>query len=189
AAALNNCDYGTAAQFVTFGQRRYLVATTYAPNPTTGAKTNTNCSFVLIDVTDGCENATTYNVLYPAAGLGSAANVDRISSVHSSVRSDKTIDVWVAASGQGLASYSYNGEVLSGIIDPATAAVRAFVSGNELHIEGANVKSAQIYNAAGALVASTSSNKANIRNLAKGIYVVKITDAAGNVTNRLITKK
>ena len=190
AASLNNCDYGTASQFVNFGNRRYLVATTYALDSTTGNKTNMNCSFVLIDVTDGYENATSYSVYYPAAGLGSAANVDRISSIHSSIRNNnKTIDVWVAASGQGLASYSYNGEVLSGIVDPTTGAIVAYVSGDQLRIEGTTVKSAQIYNAAGALVASSASNTANIRNLAKGIYVVKITDVNGNVANRLITRK
>ena len=190
AAALNNCDYGTASQFVNFGNRRYLVATTYASNSSTGVKTNMNCSFVLIDVTDGYENATSYSVYYPAAGLGSAANIDRISSIHSSIRNNnKTIDVWVAASGQGLASYSYNGEVLSGIVDPTTGAIVAYVSGDQLRIEGTTVKSAQIYNAAGALVASSASNTANIRNLAKGIYVVKITDVNGNIANRLITRK
>ena len=107
--ALNNNPYGTAFDIFTFGSKKYMAAVTY--------KNGTNYGgFVLIDITDSVEDVTTNLGFYPTDGLGAASNTQRISNICVNKRNnDKTIDIWVSCSEQGVAYYTYNGETLSGV--------------------------------------------------------------------------
>ncbi len=100
--------YGTALNLFDFGGKSYAAATTYLTSTVDGT-TNAmgNGALALIDVTSGMDAATSYELLIPAAGLGTANNAQRVSSICQSTHdSDNALDLWVCVQGQGVAYYT-----------------------------------------------------------------------------------
>ena len=108
-AALDNNPYGTAFDIFTFGSKKYMAAVTYKNDTKNGG-------FVLIDITNDVEGVTTNLGFYPTSGLGNASNAQRISNICvEKQNNDKTVNIWVSCSEQGVAYYTYNGETLSAV--------------------------------------------------------------------------
>lgn len=105
ATAFGSNKYGTALRFFTFGDRKLAASVTYKSS-------NTNGQLVLIDTSAGVGSETLLET-HPTAGLGVAANGQRVSTVCVSTdRNDgMSLDIWVCVNGQGVAYYKYDGKV------------------------------------------------------------------------------
>ncbi len=57
-----------------------------------------------------------------------------------------------------------------------------------INVAAEGVENVSVYTVFGVLVASSDSNKVNVANLAKGVYVVKATTASGVITGQIIKK-
>ncbi len=102
-----------AFQFITFGSRKLVAATTYL---NTAASTLANGAFVLADIAGGMASATAI-ATYPEAGFNTTSrNTDFMTSVCASTRENGAVlDVWVNVTNQGIAHYTYNGQKYVGV--------------------------------------------------------------------------
>lgn len=85
-----------------FKGKQYAFATTYA----TGSSSLTACRAVLIDASNGWENAINVGE-YPANGLGATRNTTLSTGIEVDVNGTEGIEVWVNCCMQGIAHYRY----------------------------------------------------------------------------------
>lgn len=180
--ALGNVTYGTALDMFNFGEKKYLAATTYK-----SAASSANVGFVLIDVTNGAENAETYKVWYPESGLGSSANDQRVTSVCHDVRNGGgTLDIWVGACKQGIAYYTYSGGKNSAVSTMPMKKTEIISRNGQITLAGAEARRITVYSMTGAIVADVVNANYLDFDAAKGLYIVKAVDVDGNVTTKKI---
>ena len=187
-SALAGNSYGAAMKIFSFGEKTYAAATSYLSS-------NTNGGFVLVDVTNGATDATTYAGLYPSAGLGSTGNAQRLSSICQSTRDEgHVLDIWACVPLQGIVHYSYNGrvEIPTGVeeVGAVKADVKVWASAGVLNIAGVEVAEASVYSISGAKVAQArAAQQVDVAELPAGIYVVVVVDVEGNVYTAKVAKR
>ena len=183
--------HSTAARFITFGTKKYLAAATYLN------KTNTSLAegaLAFTDITNGINAEGVEPQLYPrsndtAVGFGTTRNDIFMQDVEYAVE-DKDLHIWTVTAKQGIGYFYYKGEKDSGVKGlTADGAMKAYAVGNTLTLNGVDAKNVRIYSAAGALVATGTSNKVAIGNLAKGLYIVRVVDNNGQTHSQAFTRK
>ena len=183
--------HSTAARFITFGTKKYLAAATYLN------KTNTSLAegaLAFTDITNGINAEGVEPQLYPrsndtAVGFGTTRNLTFMQDVEYAVE-DKDLHIWTVTPQQGIGYFYYKGEKDSGVKGlTADGALKAYAVGNTLTLNGVDAKNVRIYSAAGALVATGTSNKVAIGNLAKGLYIVRVVDNNGQTHSQAFTRK
>ncbi|MCI6857106.1 MAG: T9SS type A sorting domain-containing protein, partial [Bacteroidales bacterium] len=183
--------HSTAARFITFGTKKYLAAATYLN------KTNTSLAegaLAFTDITNGINAEGVEPQLYPrsndtAVGFGTTRNDIFMQDVEYAVE-DKDLHIWTVTAKQGIGYFYYKGEKDSGVKGlTADGAMKAYAVGNTLTLNGVDAKNVRIYSAAGALVATGTSNKVAIGNLAKGLYIVRVVDNNGQTYSQAFTRK
>ena len=181
----------TAARFITFGTKKYLAAATYLN------KTNISLAegaLAFTDITNGINAEGVEPQLYPrsndtAVGFGTTRNDIFMQDVEYAVE-DKDLHIWTVTAKQGIGYFYYKGEKDSGVKGlTADGAMKAYAVGNTLTLNGVDAKNVRIYSAAGALVATGTSNKVAIGNLAKGLYIVRVVDNNGQTYSQAFTRK
>lgn len=179
-SALAGNSSGTAMKIFDFGEKKYAAATTYLSS-------NIQGGFVLVDVTDGATEAASYAGLYPAEGLGTTGNAQRLSSICQSTRDEgHTLDVWACVPLQGIVHYTYAGrvEIPTGVeeVGVAEAEMKVWAEAGVLNVTGVEAAEVNVYSISGALVANArAAQQVNVAGLPAGIYVVAVVDVAGNV--------
>lgn len=184
ASALGNIPFGTACRIIPFGSKKYAAAITYKSGTNNGG-------FSLVDITDGVETATQAIGFYPAAGLGSTSNDQRVTSLCVDTRNDgKILDIWVSCYAQGVAFYSYNGEKESGISNTISNDLEVRATGNEVYVPNAEVRRISVYSLSGTVVAEVQSyDRLSIKPLAAGIYIAKVETAQGEIKTIKFVKR
>ncbi len=120
AGVFNNNTRGTALKMFAFGTKKYAAAVAYS------GTSQASGYFTLTDITAGEQAATEFICKYPEAGLGSTANGQNMSSICQSTRENGTIlDIWVCCVQQGVAHYTYDGRIYTGVEDVTVAAEEA----------------------------------------------------------------
>ena len=175
---------GTSARVFTFGTRKYAAGATYLNKAQTSLA---NGALSLVDFTDGVDKAT--QQIYPGDGFGGTRNTDFQTAVCCEIK-DKVLNLWILVCNQGIAHYTYNGEKESGVEGITTNGnFKAYAVGNTLFIKGIESQMVNIYSATGSVVATGTGNNVAIGNLAKGIYIVRVTDVNGNAFSQAFTRK
>lgn len=178
AGALNNNTHGTAMKVFGFGEKKYAAAVSY------DGTAQTNGYFTLIDVTDGMSAASTFNCKYPEAGLGTGntANDQNMSAVCQSTRNDgKVLDIWVCCAKQGVAHYTYNGVVETGVdaaVQDAESEMTVSVADGLLKVGGIEPAQMQLYSISGMQVRTSAIPEIDVNGL-HGIYILAVKTVSG----------
>lgn len=177
-------QHANSTRVFTFGTRKYAAGATYLNKAATSLA---NGALSLVDYTDGVDKAT--QQVNPTEGFGGTRNTDFQTAVCYEIK-DKVLNLWILVCNQGIAHYTYNGEKESGVEGITTNGnFKAYAVGNTLFIKGIESQMVNIYSATGSVVATGTGNNVAIGNLAKGIYIVRVTDVNGNVFSQAFTRK
>ncbi len=187
AGVFNNNTRGTALKMFTFGTKKYAAAVAYS------GTSQASGYFTLTDITAGEQAATGFICKYPEAGLGSTANDQNISSICQSTRENGTIlDIWVCCAKQGVAHYTYDGRIYTGVEAENLAQANGLaivVNGSTLQVTGVDAEMIQLYSISGACVGSIeNSNELDVTGL-NGIYIAAVKGVDGStLTKKVIIK-
>lgn len=76
-------------------------------------------------------------------------------------------------------------KIIAGTKNTFSPSIEIFKSGlNQLSINGCEVASCNVYNVQGKLVKRAYTNQFDLNNMEKGVYLIKVTDKAGNSFNQ-----
>lgn len=170
---------GTAMCETEYGKMKYAITTTYKEGYTGG-------QFTLVDITkDDYTSATSNHGAFPTEGLGNRSNIEGVSNIYCELTDDNyDLNVWVCINGQGIGYYIHKGRLYPSAIEDVTqekAEIRTKVVGGNLQIQGVEVAAINVYTISGQLVASIkNTQEVEVSDLNRGIYIVHITDVAGN---------
>ena len=128
----------------TFKGKQYAFATTYA----TGSSTLTNCRAVLIDASNGWDNAINVGE-YPANGLGSTRNDALSTGIEVDINGTDGIEMWINCNKQGIAHYRYGAAKIHTTeptlsVSPSSITLNAYVNetaASTFNVSGINLTS------------------------------------------------
>ena len=170
---------GTAMCETEYGKMKYAITTTYKEGYTGG-------QFTLVDITkDDYTSATSNHGAFPTEGLGNRSNIEGVSNIYCELTDDNyDLNVWVCINGQGIGYYIHKGRLYPSAIEEVAqekVEIKTKVSGGNLQVQGVAVAAINVYTISGQLVASVkNTQEVEVSDLNRGIYIVHITDAAGN---------
>ncbi len=177
---------GRSAEFINFGNKKYLADVTYIADD--GVVSNGNGALAFMNITDGVDAAANAGV-YPSTGLGTTSNGIGLSSVcHEIADGGKTLNVWVLVPYQGIAMYQHKA-VSSSVENVADKLnkTNVYVSNKVINVCDVTAKQVEVYSMMGGLtINAQNTNNVDASALASGIYIVVVTDNAGNVTTHKI---
>ncbi len=125
-----------------FKGKQYAFATTYA----TGSSSLTACRAVLIDASNGWNNAINVGE-YPADGLGTTRNTTLSTGIEVDVNGTEGIEMWVNCCMQGIAHYRYGAAKVHTTeptlsVSPASLSFEAYkgeTATNKFNVSGVNL--------------------------------------------------
>lgn len=170
---------GTAMCETEYGKMKYAITTTYKEGYTGG-------QFTLVDITkDDYTSATSNHGAFPTEGLGNRSNIEGVSNIYCELTDDNyDLNVWVCINGQGIGYYIHKGRLYPSAIEEFAqekAEISTKVVGGNLQIQGVEVAAINVYTISGQLVASVkNTQEVEVSDLNRGIYIIHVTDAAGN---------
>ncbi len=178
-ASLLGNHQGTAAQFFTFGNKQYVVATTYLNTTQTSVG---NGAFVLANITEGTSAATKLG-FYPTNGLGKQTrNTSFRSSLCVDIQEDG-VHVWILIPLQGAAYYCYGfvPTLPTSTENDVPTDLRYSITDDILHVSGVEARQLELFSLTGQKVHATShQNEITVAGL-RGIYLVLVKDTFDNI--------